>query len=158
MFLGSRSIQQVAALPFVPLDEGFEVLLITSRRRGRWLLPKGWSSGKRSLAEAARREAAEEAGVIGAVDERSIGSYSYGKNMRQGYMVQCTVFVYPLLVLQHKVTWREKSERTLRWCSLSEAAKLADDQGLGNLLADIARSGGDALRAAVVRAEDAAVT
>jgi len=37
-----KSIQQVAALPLVATSSGFEVVLITSRNDGRWLIPKGW--------------------------------------------------------------------------------------------------------------------
>lgn len=39
-----------------------EVLLITSRGTGRWVLPKGWLDGGENVAQAAAREAWEEAG------------------------------------------------------------------------------------------------
>ena len=145
MFLHARTIQQVAALPFVRIDDRFEVLLITSRERGRWLLPKGWPSNSRSLAESARREAEEEAGVIGTLHDRSIGTYTYSKLMPKGYAVPCAVFVYPLQVRQHSLTWPEKAQRKLRWCSLAEAADVVDDRELGRLLAGLAAVGGGPL-------------
>jgi 8-oxo-dGTP pyrophosphatase MutT (NUDIX family) len=149
MFLQPRTVQQVATLPFVPIDGRFEVLLITSRNGGRWLLPKGWPSGERSLAEAARREAEEEAGVVGALHATSIGTYSYTKQMPEGYRVRCSVFVYPMLVLHHRLAWPEKSQRAMRWCRLADAARLVEDRGLARLLAGLAGRDGAALHAAM---------
>ena len=118
------------------------MLLITSRRRGRWILPKGWPMSGLSLAGAAAREAEEEAGVAGEILAEPIGSYDYKKETQRGYKVQCRVFVYPLLVLHHSVAWNERTERTLRWLPLAEAARLVDDRGLRNLLGKLADDGG----------------
>ena len=45
--------------------KGLRILLITSRDTGRWVIPKGWPMRHRSEAEAAAREAYEEAGLRG---------------------------------------------------------------------------------------------
>ncbi|MEN9850080.1 MAG: hypothetical protein RL128_243, partial [Pseudomonadota bacterium] len=42
-----------------------EVLLITSRDTGRWVIPKGWPIDGLAPAQTAAREAWEEAGVEG---------------------------------------------------------------------------------------------
>ena len=76
MFLNAKTVQQVAALPFVPFPDGIEVLLVTSRHGGRWLLPKGWPEGREPFASAAAREACEEAGVVGTVHHQAIGQYT----------------------------------------------------------------------------------
>lgn len=128
-------------MPFTPIEGGVQVLLITSRRRGRLILPKGWPIPGRSLADSAAQEAAEEAGVLGRVGAEPIGSYRYMKETQRGYDVRCHVFVYPLLVLHHSVAWDERSERTLRWVQLAEAARLADDRGLRTLLAKLSDDG-----------------
>ena len=141
VFLNAKSVQQVAALPFVPVTvsaagkiiESFEVLLITSRKQGHWLLPKGWPKGKTSFAENAAREAHEEAGVIGQVQSDPIGDYTYMKSMRGGYSVRSHVFVYPLLVCEQRLDWPERGQRECRWVGLTEAANLADDKDLGRL-------------------------
>ena len=52
---------QVAALPWRTAGDGVEIMLITSRDTGRWVLPKGWPENDENLYDAAAREAAEEA-------------------------------------------------------------------------------------------------
>ena len=103
------------------------------------------------MAEAARREAEEEAGVIGVMHDTSVGTYRDSKAMRQGYEVPCTVFVYPLQVLQHCLSWKEKPQRRQRWCSLAEAAERAGAPDLCRLLTGLAQNDGDALRSVVTR-------
>lgn len=149
MIIERRSVQQVATLPFVPLDGTISVLLISSRRRQRWIVPKGWPVKRLSLPEAAANEAAEEAGIVGAVHDEPIGSYLYRKHMETGYEVPCHVFVYPILVVEHRLDWPERGERMLKWCSLEEAATLVDDEQLGELLAELADSGGALLQSVV---------
>jgi 8-oxo-dGTP pyrophosphatase MutT (NUDIX family) len=142
VFFSTKTVQQVAALPIVPMGRRIDVLLITSRRRGRWIVPKGWPVGKRTSPDMAACEALEEAGVIGPVCPEPVGTYTYMKFMRFGYRVPCRVLVYPLLVLQHATSWREQDERVLRWCSLQEAAGLVDDKDLARILADLAAQDG----------------
>src|SRR5688500_3546461 len=58
-----------------------QVLLLTSRGTGRWVIPKGWPMRKRTPAGTAEREAFEEAGVKGyLLSRRPIGSYRYIKS------------------------------------------------------------------------------
>ena len=153
MLFSPPSVQQAATLPFVPLGDGFEVLLITSRKGGRWLLPKGWPMKGHSLAEAARREAAEEAGVDGLLHDVPLGSYSYAKTMPEGYRVRCEVFVFPLLVREHSLVWPERGQRAMRWRGLRKAAKLVEDRGLARLLADLARDDARLLRDTLTQIE-----
>ena len=153
-----RPVQQVATLPFVPIANGFEVLLITSRGGGRWLLPKGWPPGGRDLAQTARREAEEEAGVVGRLHETPIGSYSYDKEARQGYRVHCLVFVFPLLVELHLLSWLEQHERQRRWSRLADVAAMVAHRDLARLLSELAADDGERLRAAVAAIDGATVT
>lgn len=151
MLFRSRTVQQVATLPFVPIADRFSVLLITSRKGGRWLLPKGWPIKNQSLAEAAQREAEEEAGVIGICHGEPLGSFSYAKRMAEGYRVRCEVFVFPLLVREHCLDWPERGQRSLRWSGLREASQLVEDRGLARLLGDLARDDAALLRRAAAQ-------
>ena len=82
-FLGGVPARvQVAALPWREEDRGVEVMLITSRDTGRWVLPKGWPEGDEALHEAAMREAAEEAGLRGSISDKESGRYFYGKGLK----------------------------------------------------------------------------
>lgn len=147
MFKTAKTIQQVAALPFAPRDGGFEVLMITARRDGRWILPKGWPEGGEAYCDGAAREAREEAGVDGSVHPSPIGDFTYQKVMRQGYRVPSQVFVFALWVRETLDSWPEKAARKRRWVTLAEAASLAEDAGLARFLRDFAETDGAALRA-----------
>lgn len=137
-FFGVSAVKQIAALPYRPAvqagDGSVEVLLVTSRGTGRWVVPKG-NLGKREEGHAAAaREALEEAGVTGVVDPASIGSYFYRKILRSGAGRRTEVLVYPLAVTTELPEWAESGERIRRWCSPEEAADLVDEPDLGALI------------------------
>ena len=56
---------------------GVEFLLVRTSNGQRWTLPKGHRDRGETLAEAAAREAAEEAGVAGTVDAEPFAHYRY---------------------------------------------------------------------------------
>jgi 8-oxo-dGTP pyrophosphatase MutT (NUDIX family) len=134
-----KTLTQVAALPYFTLGTGIEILLVTSRRRGRWILPRGWPAEGKPFAWAAAREAKQEAGAIGRIAATSIGDYGYQKRMDQGYRVPCRVFVYPLQVTHQRLDWREKGQRDQRWSDPMTAAALIRQKGLAEFLTDLAR-------------------
>ena len=74
---------QFAALCWRRRKGKVQVLLITSRRRKRWIVPKGWPMDGKTPAHCALIEAWEEAGVIGIASDYSIGVYAYEK-LREG--------------------------------------------------------------------------
>jgi 8-oxo-dGTP pyrophosphatase MutT (NUDIX family) len=74
---------------------------------------------------ASAREALEEAGVVGDVSTRPIGSYSYQKRLKQGALVACEVHVFLLEVKRQQKTWPEKGKRQVQWFSSAEAASSA---------------------------------
>lgn len=132
------TIRQIAALPYRTQGDGVsaptEVLLVTSRGTGRWVLPKGNMAKSERAHDAAAREALEEAGVIGAVCPAAIGSYEYRKTLRSGAAVRANVQVFPLAVTQELETWVESGERTRRWFNLVEAAGAVDEADLGAMI------------------------
>jgi len=132
-------MRQAAALPFVPLETGLQVLLITSRKSGRWILPKGSVKRGEGLPEAAAREAQEEAGVVGEIQPKPIGEFTYLKKMPQGYRVGCHVFVYPLLVREQHLDWPERDQREFRWVSIADAVVLVSDRGLMRVLRNLSK-------------------
>lgn len=152
-----KPVWQVAALPFVSLNDRIQILLITTRRRGRWSLPKGWPKKRLSPAEAAAKEAREEAGLIGHIGETPLGTYDYMKRMPQGYRVLCRVGVYPLLVTEHQLEWRESHQRDYRWAELREAAALVGERGLRRILKRLTDQRDDPLGAMATAAEQAAM-
>ena len=139
--------RQYGALPY-RLRPGSrpQFMLITSRESRRWVIPKGWPKKGKSPQHSAAREAFEEAGVVGAVDKRSVGSFSYEKRLKRGAVVVCDVRVFPLEVRHQSKRWPEKQERVIRWLSASQAAEKVEEPMLRRIIGRLARKydGGNA--------------
>ncbi len=74
--LGSwESGMAAGTVPYRETESGFEVYLVRTSRRDRWIIPKGKIEPGESAREAATRETREEAGVIGATCKQVIGTY-----------------------------------------------------------------------------------
>jgi 8-oxo-dGTP pyrophosphatase MutT (NUDIX family) len=127
---------QVAALPWRWSDGRVEIMLITSRDTGRWVLPKGWPETGEELHEAAAREAKEEAGVSGAISRVQAGRYFYDKVRADAEDIPCEVLVYPLEVDKIADKWKEKRQRKRKWFDAEEAASQVIEPDLAMLIAD----------------------
>lgn len=127
---------QYGALPYrLDDDASIRVLLVTSRETKRWIIPKGWPTKGLKPAEAAAREAYEEAGVRGRIAGRAFGHYVYEKRLdNRGTTVPCQVEVFPLLVKRQSKDWPESKQRTVRWFNAAEAAAVVDNNHLHNLI------------------------
>jgi 8-oxo-dGTP pyrophosphatase MutT (NUDIX family) len=111
-----------------------EMLLITSRDTGRWVIPKGWPMEGKASHEVAAREAWEEAGVKGEVSSDAIGAYVYDKRLNNGLKVACKVHVFPVTVFDMSKRFPEKGSRTLEWVSFTEAAGRVAEPSLRTLI------------------------
>ncbi|MFN6977287.1 MAG: NUDIX hydrolase [Gemmobacter sp.] len=127
--------EQVGALCWRIRRGAIQVLLVTSRDTGRWVVPKGWPMPGRTPHAAAAREAWEEAGVEGAAMARCIGTYTYDKALDTGRVVCCAVSVFPVEVTALAKTWPEKHERRRRWMDLTAAARRVQEPELAALIA-----------------------
>jgi 8-oxo-dGTP pyrophosphatase MutT (NUDIX family) len=126
---------QYAALPYRRrADARTQVMLVTSRESGRWVIPKGWPKKRQSPRASAAREAREEAGVVGEIGRDSIGSYSYKKRMKNGSVVACEVRVFPLKVKRQQKSWPERGQREIQWFSRAKAAKVVNERALGDII------------------------
>jgi 8-oxo-dGTP pyrophosphatase MutT (NUDIX family) len=130
--------RQYAALPFRWRPDGtIEIMLITSRDTGRWLIPKGWPVPGLSPQDSAAREAREEGGLVGRVGERAIGLYHYDKRLSDGSAVPCAVEVFALEVERQMRSWPERAERRTQWFALADAAEAVVEPELRALIADL---------------------
>lgn len=134
LFGGPPARVQAAALPWRETGDGVEVMLVTSRGTGRWVLPKGWPEGDEQLCETALREAAEEAGVKGEVSRDEAGRYFYGKALPSGFPRRCEVHVFPLRVQNIAGKWPEKGKRKRQWVSPRDAAALVEEEDLRDVI------------------------
>src|SRR3546814_11074939 len=85
------------------MDGPTEILLITSRGTGRWVIPKGNPLNGMPRHASAAVEAEVEAGVIGAVRPTPIGSYQYRKRRANGASGMLDVGVFPAAVTREQI-------------------------------------------------------
>lgn len=132
---GKRDVRtQFGALCYRVRSDKVEVLLVTSRRRKRWIIPKGWPADKATPAEAASTEAWEEAGVVGKVKSTCLGIFSYAKDIDEELTLPCVVAVFPVKAKKLETSYPEKSERRRKWFSRKKAAKLVDEPELAAMI------------------------
>jgi len=125
--------RQVAALPLRRSKNGaLEVLLITSRDTGRWIVPKGWPSKGLKDHKMAAREAEEEAGVVGEITPDPAGTFVYLKRLTaaSAASIEVEVTLFVLRVRREMNRWREKKARTRSWFPLEEAARRVQEPEL----------------------------
>ncbi|MGG7646053.1 NUDIX hydrolase [Rhodovulum sp. YNF3179] len=125
---------QFAALCYRVRKGATEVLLITSRDTGRWVLPKGWPMDGVTPADAAAREAWEEAGVTGQVRHAVAGLYSYNKAMESDDDLPCIVAIFPLQVRKLARDFPERGLRKRKWFSPRKAAGKVREPELQEIL------------------------
>ncbi|MBN8849098.1 MULTISPECIES: DUF47 family protein [unclassified Sphingomonas] len=137
-------MRQIAALPYridgSTRDSEVQVLLVTSRGTGRWVVPKGNIGPGATLHSAAAQEAEEEAGVCGALCPVPLGAYRYRKRRSSGASLMVDVDVFPLAVTRELPKWKEQAERDRRWFSLADAAHAVDEPDLRELIRSFAPS------------------
>ncbi|NTU69012.1 MAG: NUDIX hydrolase [Chlorobiaceae bacterium] len=109
---------------------GNGIMLITARRSGKWIIPKGHIEKGMTPAESAAKEAWEEAGVRGTVGTVPIGSYRY---RRSGGLY--SVEVYPLHILEIIDDWKERAFRRRMVVSPDEALGMLFHDELRTLVA-----------------------
>lgn len=128
-------LTQVAGLCWRKNGDQTEVLLITSRERGRWIIPKGWPMKGKSDSATALQEAWEEAGVKKARPaQTAIGRFHYTKKLSTGALAPCRAVVYPIEVLSQESVFPEVRQRQQKWLPPEDAAELVDDDGLRSIL------------------------
>lgn len=98
---------------------GIRILLITSRRNvGKWVMPGGGIEDGEDGLTAAKREALEEAGVVGSITNY-LGCFedSHARNR---------TFLFILDVCEELIEWNEREGRSRRWFDLIEARILLE--------------------------------
>ncbi|MGH1465184.1 MAG: NUDIX hydrolase [Cognatishimia sp.] len=125
---------QFAALTYRVRNGKLQFLLITSRRTGRWIIPKGWPMLGKRPAEAAAQEAWEEAGIRGKVFPQCLGVFSHYKTTTLERTLPCLVMVYPLRVKCLEKDFPEKGQRKRKWFSQKKAAKLIKEPELAKIV------------------------
>ncbi len=93
-----------------------EILLITSIKKKKWIFPKGYIEFNFTAFESAKKEAYEEAGVIGENETVELGSFILKK--KQGISL---VRVFSMEVTKELQDYPEKEFRKRKWFTSNEA-------------------------------------
>lgn len=117
----------------------FEILMVTSRDTGRWVMPKGWLMEGKKPWTAAAIEALEESGAVGCIGHKAIGDYRYKKKLNDGSFIICKVQLYPMIVERLTPNWKERTERKRKWFSAKGAANRVFEPELVKLLLSLAK-------------------
>jgi phosphohistidine phosphatase len=120
---------QSGVVPWRRRADRLEVLLVTSRRRRRWIVPKGIVEDARGPVASAAAEAWEEAGVEGLVEDVPLGTYRFPK-----WGGTVTVEVFPMAVTHVHDAWPE-DDRERRWFGIEDAVAHASPPALAALIA-----------------------
>ncbi len=130
---------QSGALPYrVAADGSVRVLLVESRRRKRWTIPKGTAVPHLTLAENAAKEAFEEAGVIGEVAPKAAGMYRAIKQRPLGDRV-VEVWVFLMRVTDRADDWPERKRRRAKWFTPDSAVAVLRQPLLRDLCRQLAQ-------------------
>jgi 8-oxo-dGTP pyrophosphatase MutT (NUDIX family) len=118
--------EQVAA---IAIHDG-RICLVTTSNGKRWIVPKGHREAGLSDPEAARREAWEEAGIVGSIDPKPIGRFVHKKAGGK-----CIVATYFMQVQEVSGKWPEHKRRQRRWLDLGRAQQRIKNRKLRKMIA-----------------------
>ena len=129
--------KQVAALAVRNDAAGqVRVLLMTSRETKRLVVPKGRPMKDRADYSAAKTEAMQEAGIVGRVHKKPVGTYNYWKRLAD-HFVFCRVKVFLLEFERQLTTWKERDQRQIEWFKIEDAADLVDEPGMSAIIREL---------------------
>lgn len=121
--------EQSAIIPYKIEDDELKILLITSIRKKKWIIPKGFIEFNLSPFESAKKEAFEEAGIIGTNETFELGSFSIKK-----YGGLTKILVYSMEVENFKEDYPEKNLRKRKWFSPKDAIETVTVPEVGELI------------------------
>jgi len=84
--------------------------------------------------DAAAVEAAEEAGLLGAIESEPLGSYRYLKRLKGDDAIAVQVIVFPFLVGAQVESWKEQDQRSMQWFAYRAAASRVAEPSLKRLI------------------------
>lgn len=107
---------QSGVIPYRITKNGMEVMLITSLGKKKWIIPKGYVDYNLTPFESAKKEAYEEAGLLGSNETMELGVFKIKKPAGNFVMK-----VYSMEVQEVLDEYPEMNERKRKWFSPEEA-------------------------------------
>src|SRR5262245_51562600 len=125
----AKVVRQAAAIPI----RGGRICMVTTRGGKGLVVPKGRLERGRTAEQMALQEAWEEAGILGIVQGRPLGSYRYTKAG-----IQFKVETFLMEVITVVKSWPESHWRSRHWLLPDDAARRTHQRGLCRLLCKVA--------------------
>ena len=110
---------QSAVIPYWTENGKTHILIITTRKRKKWTLPKGIVEPDLTPEESALQEAYEEAGIEGELHGGVFGNFQYSK-----WGGTCFVQVYLMKITKWHISWPEEHIRNRKPFSPDQAIQL----------------------------------
>ncbi|XP_022989718.1 nudix hydrolase 13, mitochondrial [Cucurbita maxima] len=109
------------------IENKIEVLMVSSPNRDDLVFPKGGWEDDETILEAACREAVEEAGVRGKLNENPLGVWEFRSKSSQDICSMegaCRGYMFALEVTEELESWPEQGNRHRKWLNVKEASGL----------------------------------
>ncbi|MDT3696534.1 MAG: NUDIX hydrolase [Ignavibacterium sp.] len=123
---------QSCVIPYRYINTTIEFLMITSIKKKKWIFPKGYIEYNLTAFESAKKEAYEEAGVIGENETSELGSFIIVKNDEK-----CLVKVFSMQVAEELNDFPEKNLRRKKWMKLNEVIEASDNVKIKQLVKNL---------------------
>jgi phosphohistidine phosphatase len=101
-------------------------MLVAKKNKLKWGLPKGIVEPGMSSLQSAAKEAMEEAGVLGNIENKVLGMYQHHK-----WGGVCDITIYPLQVEQclDEAAW-ESNKRMRRWVFIDDVSDYIENDDI----------------------------
>lgn len=120
---------QSCVIPYRISNGSIELLLITSLKKQKWIFPKGFIEFNLSAFESAKKEAYEEAGVIGENETVELGSFELKKQNRSSH-----VKIFSMEVTKELKDYPEKNLRKRKWFTVKDALENIENSDIKNFV------------------------
>jgi 8-oxo-dGTP pyrophosphatase MutT (NUDIX family) len=126
------NFSQSAVIPYRLGKNGLEILLITTLKKKNWIVPKGYIEFNLTPFESAKKEAYEEAGVLGSNETIEVGSFKLNKPVGT-----CLIKVFTMEVHEVLDDYPEKNERKRKWFTPEEASGTISIPEIGQMIKEL---------------------
>lgn len=118
-----------AVIPYRLNNGKLEILLVTSIKKKNWIVPKGYIEFNLTPFESAKKEAYEEAGVVGSNETIEVGQFIAEKKNRKEL-----IKVYTMEVDEELNDYPEKNLRKRKWFTFDEAMEKVQNPQIKNFI------------------------
>jgi 8-oxo-dGTP pyrophosphatase MutT (NUDIX family) len=129
----SAPTPQAGALCYRVQNGKVQYLLITTRRSGKWMTPKGNMMSGKPAHKVAEIEAFEEAGALGKIKNDCVGEFVYTSKSRKS-RGPTLIALYPLKVKMTLDKFPERKQRRRKWFSRKKAISMVKNKELAQIL------------------------